>query len=192
MEPDLSLEELLKERQSICDKLTEQENTLMSLDAYKKTLIKCLCGSDFVICFPSELERNNQKSLVNVKEEYPLVIVNYGLLPASKTINSAIPNNFRSLRKFKRLGSENQFTWYTSTVYKKKNGYLYVIQDDENNTWQGIDAFADFSKSFNNKLPFRNVHEWLGLCSDEVKKHYNSVTIKPEGTSLDFFFQKSS
>ena len=191
MNQDKNFEKLLSERISIADKLSQQEETILSLDSYKKTFIKCLCGNNLIYTFPSELESNNQRKVMRINDRYPLIVLNFGFLPYSKNINTSLPNYFRSLRKFIKVGAEDNYTWYTSTAIRKKNGYFFIIQDDENNKWQGNDAFNEFSSCFDNPIPFKNVHEWLGFGYEEVRRNYSTEALKQENHSLDSFFTKS-
>lgn len=190
MSTDEHFEKLLKERQATSDKLIEFEEKIMSLDAYKKTLVKCLCPDDLAFSFPLELEHSDQDKIICKNEEFPLFIINSGVFPSSKSTHNAIPANFKCLRKFKKIGFTNRYTWYTTTVLKKKNGYIFIIQDDENNTWEGQNAFLEFSASFNNEIPFKTIHEWLGFEYEEPTKKPNSLNQKNNDSTLDTFFSK--
>lgn len=179
------MEELLQERKTLLETMEIQEDEIMRLDAYKKTFIKCLCGDELIHSFPTDFKFDENEKISEFNDgPFPLFVLNFGILPPGKDINTGFPLNFKCLRQFNRPDSMRSTadyngyratrTWYNTTVLKKKGMYFFVIKDDENNTWRGKDAFSEFSKSFGHDIPFKSMRDWLGLNNEDVKMHYFS------------------
>jgi len=165
------LEEALHEKQQLHDKIRSQEEVLMRLDALKRTFVKAMVKDDLYLGLPMSNYTKSSAEVIRVRDEYPLFILNVGEI-VNLQANCIIPINFRVLRWFmksrlsKRAG---EYTWYTTTVLNKHDEVYLHIQDDENNTWRGADAFAKLHRSFDGEIPFTSAAQWLGVDKEEVQ-----------------------
>lgn len=184
---DQILEELLRERKNILQQINIQEQTILSLDAYKRTLVKCLCKDQIAYSFPTDFSFDLHSKITKIDQQFPLLILNKG-----KTLiaGQSFPINYKCLRHFRKTGQSNEMTWYTTTILKKKDCYFFLIKDDQNNTWRGKDAFTEFTNSFEGKIPFETIQEWLG-CG-EVKKAVAKPSEKIDIFSLDSFITRQN
>lgn len=172
MSLDCELEELLGSMKEMEDRMEQQETRLHVLDAHKKTLIKALVTQRVSSHFPVHIEYNKDSQIIEVADRYPFYIFNLGKICSHELDNgAAVPLYYKVLRRFAKTSfskGSSETVFYTTTVLSKSGGYVFLIKDDENNTWRGPNAFAEFSRSFDEPIPFRTVVEWLGLTNKHV------------------------
>ncbi|ELA42731.1 uncharacterized protein VICG_00046 [Vittaforma corneae ATCC 50505] len=206
MDNKTKLEELLHQRTELLSKIKEQDAFLMELNAFKRTFVKALVKEDLYVGLPlSNYEQTTNFEAVRIEDEYPLYILNIGevhnikqsVIPQKYTV----PVNFRALRYYKKSKINKKtrdFTWYTTTILNKNEEAYFIIRDDENNSWKGCDIFDQFCQSFDHRLAFNSIEEWLGLDKDEVQamacnlNNQNAFlkTKEKEGTLDEYFVSK--
>lgn len=175
MSLDSELEELLQAKKDMEDRIEQQEQQLSMLDAHKRTLVKALVTQRVATDFPVPIEYTKDSRIVEIADTYPFYIFNIGrvVLLGPGGGCPLMPLHYKVLRKFAKTGlckTASDTVFYTTTVLSKNGRYVFLIKDDENNTWRGPDAFREFSSSFPDPIPFKNIVEWLGLNCKPVQE----------------------
>lgn len=171
---DPELEKLLLAKKKLEDTIEQQELRLNELDAHKRTLVKALITQRVVTHFPLSIEYSGDSQIIEVADTYPFYIFNIGEVVLGPDVDGlVVPFHYKILRRFTKTSlcrTVSDTVFYTTTVQSKSGSYSLLIKDDENNTWRGPRAFAEFSGSFPDPIPFKSIGEWLGLNNEFVQE----------------------
>lgn len=148
------------------------------VDSHLKTLISALSSPDCPMHTPSQISLDATFEPVFVKDKKPFYLMNIGTLPSKNQLQFYIsgvvyPVNYKILRKFKKnlfSKSIQNEVFYTTTVSQRGESKYYKITDDEGNSWTDLNAFSEFSNSFNGAFLFQSMEEWLGLENQDIQK----------------------
>lgn len=165
------LDAVVNERKRLQDIIKRQENHLLKMDALKRTFVKAMVSNNLCMALPIYNYTKQGTSVIRIKDEYPLFIINIGEV-VSLLASYTIPINFKVLRYFKKSQNNmkaGEYTWYTTSVLSKNDEIYLYIQDDENNIWKGPHAFVQLYRSFDGGMPFSNAVQWLGADKEEVQ-----------------------
>lgn len=175
-ELDLKIADALKRRAAAKKRIHDHRNRLAELEAHKNTLISILTGCPPSKAFPIPMKHTSPGPLLITDESFPLVVLSLGILDESSVRNSpdgiAYPSGYKILRRFAaHLASRasRREIFYTSIILSRGDTRFYIIRDDENNIWKGVDIFESFRQSFSFLIPFRNIEDWFGLTDAKIR-----------------------
>ncbi|ORD98869.1 hypothetical protein A0H76_1805 [Hepatospora eriocheir] len=161
------LQLLLEEHKNIENKTREIDESLLKIQAHKRTLIGCLCDEPTSNHVNSNVLKKKTNQYNKSLSSGPLIIISY----PRQNIMNAIPNisdiqvilarnvDYKAFRLYTRnfkSKHNHRFEIYTTTIVEINNKPHLEITDSENNIFT---SFNNFSSQFNN-FPF-NLNMWL-------------------------------